>query len=46
MINFSEGEPAFINGDIISQFNLKNGMQIHKSAWEEIVYANDFSKSR
>lgn len=46
MINFSEGEPAFINGDIISQFNLKNGMQIPQSAWEEIVYANDFRKAR
>ena len=46
MINFSKGEPAFINGDIISQFNLKNGMEIPKNAWAEIVYANDFRKAR
>lgn len=46
MINFSEGDPAFINADIIAQFSLKNGVEIPESAWNEIVYANDFRKAR
>lgn len=45
-INFSEGEPAFINSDIIARFNIKSGMNIPESAWKQVVYANDFRRAR
>lgn len=45
-VNFTEGEPAFINLDVISQFNLKSGVEMPDSAWEQILYANTFRKAR
>lgn len=45
-VNFSEGEPAFVNSDIISQFNIKGGMQLPESAWEQVVHANEFRRAR
>ena len=45
-VNFTEGEPAFINSEIISQFNLRAGLELPESAWEQVVYANAFRKAR
>ena len=45
-IDFSEGEPAFINSDIITKFNIKSGMELPESAWEQIVHANEFRRAR
>lgn len=45
-IDFEEGEPAFLNSDVISRFNIKNGMEIPESAWEQITYANDFRRAK
>lgn len=45
-VNFDEGEPAFINSDIIAQFHIRGGVEIPESAWAEVAYANDFRKAR
>lgn len=45
-VNFTEGEPAFINSEIIARFNLKAGVEIPGSAWEQVEYANTFRKAR
>lgn len=45
-VNFDEGEPEFINSEIITRFSIKGGMSIPESAWEQIVYANDFRRAR
>ena len=45
-VNFTEGEPAFINSEIISQFNLRAGLELPGSAWEQVLYANAFRKAR
>lgn len=45
-IDFEEGEPAFINSEIISQFHLRAGTEIPDRAWEDVVYANDFRRAR
>ena len=45
-VNFTEGEPAFINSEIISQFNLRAGLELPESAWEQVLYANAFRKAR
>ena len=45
-VNFTEGELAFINSEIISQFNLRAGLELPESAWEQVLYANAFRKAR
>ncbi len=45
-IDFEEGEPAFINYEIITSYGLKGGVNVPDEAWEEIVYANDFRRAR
>ncbi|MDO5125069.1 MAG: regulatory protein RecX [Ruminococcus sp.] len=45
-VNFADGEPAFINSEIIMQFGIRNGMSISESDWEKIDYANDFRRAR
>lgn len=45
-VNFDEGDPAFINSDIIAQFHIRAGLEIPESAWAEVVYANNFRKAR
>lgn len=45
-VNFDEGEPAFINSEIIAQYNIKGGVSIPESAWNQVVYANEFRRAR
>ncbi len=45
-VNFADGEPAFINSEIIMQFGIRNGMSISESDWEKVDYANDFRRAR
>lgn len=45
-VNFDEGEPAFINSEIIAQYNIKGGVSISESAWNQVVYANEFRRAR
>lgn len=45
-VNFDEGEPAFINSQIIAQYNIKGGVSIPESAWNQVVYANEFRRAR
>lgn len=45
-VNFDEGEPAFINSEIIDQYNIKGGVSIPESAWNQVVYANEFRRAR
>lgn len=45
-VNFDEGEPAFMNSEIIAQYNIKGGVSIPESAWNQIVYANEFRRAR
>ena len=45
-VNFDEGEPAFMNSEIIAQYNIKGGVSIPESAWNQVVYANEFRRAR
>lgn len=45
-INFEENEPAFINREIVSKYNLKAGVQIPEEAWQQVIYDNDFRRAR
>lgn len=45
-VNFDESEPAFINSEIIAQYNIKGGVSIPESAWHQVVYANEFRRAR
>lgn len=45
-IDFEEGEPAFINSEIIAQFHLRAEVEIPDEAWEDVIYANDFRRAR
>ena len=42
----TRGEPAFINSEIIAQYNIKGGVSIPESAWNQVVYANEFRRAR
>ena len=35
-IDFDEGEPCYLNIEIIGKFNLKAGITLPLSAWEDI----------
>ncbi len=45
-IDFENLEPAFLNSEIISKYNLRAGAEIPGDAWEEIVYSNDLRRAR
>lgn len=45
-IDFENLEPAFLNSEIISKYNLRAGTEIPADAWEEIVYSNDLRRAR
>lgn len=45
-LTLSEGEPAFINADIVQRFNLKAGMSIPESAWVQILHDNTYRRAR
>lgn len=46
MIEFEQGETGFLNREIVSKYNLKAGISLPLSAWEEIVFENDVRKAR
>lgn len=45
-VDFAEGEPAFINSEIISRYGLRANTAISEENWEKVVYANDFRRAR
>jgi regulatory protein len=45
-LTFEEGEPAFLNADIVQRYGLKAGVEIPETAWEEIVHANTYRRGR
>ncbi|MCD8006070.1 MAG: recombination regulator RecX [Oscillospiraceae bacterium] len=45
-VNFDEGEPLFINVDVLNEYHLGKDMSIPKPAIEEIVHANDFRRAK
>ncbi|MGN1114018.1 MAG: regulatory protein RecX [Oscillospiraceae bacterium] len=46
IIDFEGCEPAFINREIVSKYNLKAGVQIPEDAWEQVIYDNNFRRAR
>ena len=45
-IDFEEGEPEFLNIEIINKFNLKAGISLPLSAWKQIKGENEYRKAR
>ena len=45
-IDFVEGEPAFINSEVVLDKSLRRGMELSDEDWEAVVYANDFRRAR
>lgn len=45
-IDFDEGEPAYLNSEIINKFNIKAGLDLPLSAWQQIQAENDYRKAR
>lgn len=45
-VDFDEGEPSYLNSEIISKFNLKAGMTLPLSAWEQIKDESDFRRAK
>ncbi len=45
-IDFDEGESAYLNAEIINKFNLKAGLDLPLSAWEQIRQESDFRRAR
>lgn len=45
-VYFEDAEPIFINGEIVSQFHLKAGVEIPESALSQIIRANDVRRAR
>ena len=45
-IDFDEGESAYLNIEIINKFNLKAGLDLPLSAWEQIKQESDYRRAR
>ena len=45
-IELDEGEPQYLNIEIINKFNLKAGIDLPLSAWEQIKEESDLRKAR
>ena len=45
-IDLDEGEPLFINAEIVYNYNLQKGMDIPESAIEQILHDNEFRKAK
>lgn len=45
-LTLDEGEPAFLNADIVSRYGLKAGVSVPDSAWGEIRHADTFRRAR
>lgn len=46
MIEFEGAEPEFLNVDIVRQFDLKAGMTVPESGWEQVRMENEYRKAR
>ena len=46
MIEFEEGETAFLNYEVVSAYGLRAGLDMPQSAWEKIVFDNEFRKAK
>lgn len=46
MIEFEEGEPAFLNHEIVSAYGLRAGLDIPESAWEKVLFDNEYRKAK
>lgn len=45
-VDIENSEPAFLNSEIISKYNLRGGMEVSEDVWDEIVYSNEFRRAR
>ncbi len=45
-VDFDEGESAYLNLEIISKFNIRAGLDLPLSAWEQIKGESDFRRAR
>ena len=45
-IDLDEGEPLFINSEIVYSFNLKKGMSLPQSAIEQLIHDNELRKAK
>lgn len=45
-IDLDEGEPLFINVDVLNEYHLQKDMTLPESAVSEIVHANDFRRAK
>lgn len=45
-VDCDEGESAYLNLEIISKFNIKAGLDLPLSAWEQIKDESDFRRAR
>lgn len=45
-VNFEDGEPAFINSEIIAQHGIRSGMIISVEDWGKVLYANEFRRAK
>ena len=44
-VDIENSEPAFLNSEIISKYNLRGGMEVSEDVWDEIVYSNEFRRA-
>ena len=45
-IDLAEGEPAFINSEVVLDKGLRRGTELSDEEWEAVVYANDFRRAK
>ena len=45
-VDFEQGDPAFLNADIVTQFSLRAGMVLPLSAWEQVQSEALYRKAR
>ncbi len=45
-LTLAEGEPVFMNADIVSRYGLKGGVSVPDGAWAEILHADVFRRAR
>lgn len=45
-VDIENSEPAFLNSEIISKYNIRSSMEVSKDLWDEIVYSNEFRRAR
>lgn len=45
-IDFEQGEPEYLNIEIVNKFNLKAGISLPLSAWEQIKQESDYRRAK